>query len=105
MTIDKLSEKLPIFTKGHTKDKIKARELYLFAAGVPGTPNLPLAAAEIKATQGGVDIQFKDGDKIGTMKSFVARDVDAAMDRLEIKIPVTTPAIDKMWLLERYVLT
>jgi hypothetical protein len=105
LTLEKLNEKLPIFTKGHTKEQIKARELYLFAAGVPGAPELTLSAGAIIATQGGAAIQFRDSDKVGTMKSFVGRNVDAAMDKLEIRIPLATPAIDKMWLLERYILT
>jgi hypothetical protein len=39
------------------------------------------------------------------MKSFSAKDVDSAMDSVQIKIADTTTAIDKIWLLERYVLT
>jgi hypothetical protein len=61
---------------------------------------LPVGAA----TQGGNDVPFTDGQTIGSMKSFVAKDVGAAMDGLTIKIKDTKTAIDKMWLLERYVL-
>jgi hypothetical protein len=34
----------------------------------------------------------------------VAKDVDAAMDSLQIKIADTKTPIEKMWLLERYTL-
>ena len=39
------------------------------------------------------------------MKCFVAKDVDSAMDGVRIKIADTKTTIDKMWLLERYVLS
>ncbi len=97
MTIDKLYDKLPIFTKGRLPSKIKAADIYLFVSGA-------LSAASITATQGGNDISFTDAQTVGAMKSFVAKDVDAAMDSLQIKIHDTKAAIDKMWLLERYVL-
>ena len=98
LTIDKLYEKLPIFTKGRSPEKIQAMDIYLFASG-------SLSASSITATQGGDDITFTDGQTIGSMKSFVAKDVGAAMDSLAIKIGDVKTAIDKMWLLERYVLT
>jgi hypothetical protein len=98
LTIDKLNEKLPIFTKGRPPAKIQATDIFLFASG-------SLSASAITATQGGNDIPFTDGAEIGTMKSFVAKDVKAAMDSLQIKIKDTTTTIEKMWLLERYVLT
>jgi hypothetical protein len=97
-TIDKLSEKLPIFTKGHPPAKIKAMDIYLFASG-------GVSAAGITATQGGNEITFTEGPTVGTMKSFSAKDVDAAMDGFQLKMRDTTTAIDKMWLLERYILS
>jgi len=98
LTIEKLYEKLPIFTKGRTPAKIQAMDIYLFAYG-------SISASSITATQGGNDIAFTDGQTIGSMKSFVAKDVGAAMDSLQIKIGDTKTVIDKFWLLERYVLT
>jgi len=65
--------------------KIMAKDIYLFASG-------SLAAAAFSVTQG------------GTMKSFVAKDVDSAMDSLQINIADTKTVLDKMWLFERYVL-
>ena len=44
------------------------------------------------------------GKTVRTMKSFVESDVEAPMGDLKIKIPDTKTAIDKMWLVERYVL-
>jgi len=98
LTIDKLNEKLPIFTKGRPPAKIQATDIFLFASG-------SLSASAITATQGGNDITFTDGQTIGTMKSFAAKDVNASMDSLQIKINETKTTIEKMWLLERYVLT
>jgi hypothetical protein len=98
LTIDKLNEKLPIFTKGRPPAKIQATDIYLFASG-------SLLASSITVTQGGNDIPFTDGPTVGTMKSFVAKDVNSAMDSAQIKIADTTTTIEKMWLLERYILT
>jgi len=97
MPISKLNEKLPLFTKGRPAAKIQATDIYLFATG-------SLSVAAFTATQGGNDITFTDGPAVGSMKSFVAKDVGSAMDELEIHIADTKTAIDKMWLLERYVL-
>jgi len=97
MTIGKLNEKLPIFTKGREPKKIPAKNIYLFVSGT-----LPLSA--IAATQGGVDITFTAGKTVGTLRSFVANDIDAPMGDLQIKIQDTKIAIDKILLLERYVL-
>lgn len=97
LTIEKLNEKLPLFTKGRPPAKIKATDIYLLVSG-------SLPASSITATQGGNKIPFTDGQAIGAMKTFVARDADAAMDSLQIKIQDTKITIDKMWLLERYVL-
>ena len=74
-----------------------AKDIYLFASG-------SLAAAAFSVTQGGNQITFTDGPSVGTMKSFVAEDVDSAMDSLQINIADTKTVIDKMWLFERYVL-
>jgi hypothetical protein len=104
LKIDKLNEKLPIFTKGRDAKEIQAKEIYVFASGAPKAANFRLSALSIKATQGGNDITFKDGKTIGTMQSLVGDDIDSAMDSLQIKLGDTKTVIDKMWLLERYVL-
>jgi hypothetical protein len=98
LTIDKLNEKLPIFTKGREPKNISAKNIYLFISG-------PIPLTSIAATQGGVDIPFKLGEKVGTtMSSLVANDFEAPMGDLKIKIQDTKTVIDKMLLLERYVL-
>jgi len=98
LKIDKLNEKLPIFTKGRDPKNVPAKNIYLFASG-------SIPASSIAATQGGVDITFTSGKTVGTMKSFVANDVEAPIGDLTIKIQDTKTLIDKMWLVERYVLT
>lgn len=105
LTIDKLNEKLPMFTKGRDAKDIQAKEIYLFASGGPKASKFHLSALSIKATQGGNDITFGDGKAIGTtMQSLVEDGMNSAMDSLQIKLGDTTTVIDKMWLLERYVL-
>jgi len=98
LTIEKIYEKLPFFTKGRKPEKIQAMDIYLFVS-------TSLSASSITVIQGGNDITFTDGPMVGTMKSFVAKDVGAAIDSLQLKIADTKTVIDKMWLLERYVLT
>jgi hypothetical protein len=71
---------------------------------VQSYPNFHLSALSIKATRGGNDIPFRDGKTIGTMQSLVGDGMNSAMDSLQIKLGDTKTAIDKMWLLERYVL-
>jgi hypothetical protein len=74
------------------------------AQGANGGPAGALSAASITAMQGGIAIPFGDAPAIGTMKSFVADGMDSVINTLEIKIKDTATVIDKMWLLERYVL-
>jgi hypothetical protein len=97
LTIDKLNEKLPIFTKGRLPKNILAKNIYLFISG-----SIPLTS--IAATQSGVDVTFTPGKTVGTMRSLVANDADAPMGDLKIKIQDTKTVIDKLWLLERYIL-
>ena len=104
LIIDKLNEKLPVFTKGRGAKDIQVKEIYLFVSGDPTASNFHLSVLSIKATQGGNDITFKDDKKIGTMQSLVGDGMDSAMDSLQIKLGDTKTVIDKMWLLERYVL-
>ncbi len=101
LTISKLNEKLPIFTKGYPSGKILAKNIYLFVSGTIEAP--------ITANQGGIDLTFSPGKTVGTMQLFVANDIEVAMDSLTInlKIKASDPkdVIDKIWLLERYILT
>lgn len=99
LTIDKLNEKLPVFTKGRSEKNILAKNVYLYLF-VPDSISLP----SIAATQGGVDITLAFVKTVGTMKLFVRNDVEAPMGDLQITIHDTKTVIDKMWLVERYVL-
>jgi hypothetical protein len=110
LTIEKLNEKLPIFTKGREPKQIPAKSIYLFISGsirdaqgkkVPTVFQL----SAIAATQSGIPIPFKLGEKVGTtLSSFVANDAEAPMGNLKIQIQDMKTEIDKMWLVERYVL-
>jgi hypothetical protein len=96
-TITKLDEKLPVFIKGRPANKILAKTIYLFVSDSISIPS-------ISARQGGVDITLAPGKTVGTMKTFVANDVEAPMGDFQFKIQDTKTEIDKMWLMERYVL-
>jgi hypothetical protein len=96
LVIDKLGDKLPIFTKGRDPKKILAKEIVLY---VPVS-----VSVSITATQGGNPISFGPEKTVGTMKSRVSND-EAPMGNLTITIHDTKTVIDKMWLVERYVLS
>ena len=109
LTIEKLNEKLPVFVNGRLPEKILAKDIYLFVSGstrdaqgkkVPTVFTL----SSIAATQGGVDITSAFVKTVGTMQLFVRNGVDAPMGGLQVTIHDTKTVIDKMWLVERYVL-
>jgi len=97
ITLDKLSERLPIFTKSRQPDKIKAVDIILMTTSA-------LPAAAIKITRSGEDNDFMDGVKIGAMKAFAIHDIELAMDKWELKISNTQVPLEKFWLVARYVL-
>ena len=98
LTVDRLYDLLPVFTKGRPPAKIQATDLYLYASAPT------LTAATLTATQGGNNIAFTDGPAVGGLKVFVAHDVASAMDTLQLTIADTATQIDQLWLLERYTL-
>jgi hypothetical protein len=110
LTVSKLNEKLPVFTKGRLAKDIVASNIYLFisasaqdAQGRVVPVVLPLSA--VVAKQGDVDLAFKLGEKVGAkMDMFVANDANASMGDLIIQIKDMKAVIDKMWLVARYVL-
>ena len=109
LTVDKLNEKLPVFTKGRLPKNILAKDIYLFVAGhderAPQGGVAGPIQLSIGATQGGIDVlPDKRGTNVRTLSSFVARDVEAPMGDLRITVHDTKTMIDKMWLVERYVL-
>ena len=99
MIINNLNEKLPFFTKRYRSEKILAKDIYIYVS-VLGSNSPP----SITATQSGIDISFSPSQEVGTLKVLVAHDVDAALGDLQIKVHDTKTVIDRMWLLERYVL-
>ena len=110
LIVDKLNEKLPIFTKGREPKNIWMKNSYLFVSSSVGDAQDKKVPTElppfaITATQSGLSFPLSPGEKLGTaMTSFVANDVEAPMDSLKIQIQDTKLEIDEMWLLERYVL-
>ena len=98
LIIDKLNEKLPIFTKGREPKNILAKNIYLFVSDAISAPSIAI-------TQSGVDVTLLPGKSAGSMKLFVKDVADAPMGNLKITIQDTKTVIDKMWLVERYVLS
>ena len=102
LTIEKLNEKLPIFTKGRLAKDILAKDIYLFA-GAPPQGSIPWPS--IAAIQGEVPINLTPEDTVGTkLKQFLVNGVEAPFGDLKITIPDKDTVIDKMWLVERYIL-
>ena len=97
LTISKLNEKLPVFTKGHDAKKIVAKNIYLFVSDSISAP--------ITATQDGVEIPFGGRIAAGKMNSLVANDVEFPLGDIKIKIQDPTTEIGKMWLVARYTLS
>ncbi|MDJ0713811.1 MAG: neuraminidase-like domain-containing protein [Prochloraceae cyanobacterium] len=95
LTLNNLSDRLPIFTKGRDK-KIQATDIYLV------TP-LALTASKLRLKHKTREETFND-TKIGSMKSFVIKEIDLPINDWEISIQDVKTEIDKLWLLVRYVL-
>lgn len=98
LMLNNLNERLPIFTKGRKLDKIQAADIYLLAPD-------GLSASTLKLTQGTDDFALTDGPRVGTMKSFVIKDIpNLPVSNWQLKIQDTKTKLDKLWLLVRYVL-
>ena len=97
LSLSTLAERLPVFTKGRPPAKIQAADVYLF------TPSALQASALVLA-QGTDEFPFTDGPAVGTMKSFVAKDINCALSDWQIKIQDMKVEPDKLWLVARYVL-
>jgi hypothetical protein len=97
LTLKPLHERLPIFTNGREPNKIQATDVYLFT---PAT----LAAASVLLSQNGDDVTFTDGPSIGTMKAFVAKDIELPMDSWQLTIRDRATLPDKLWMVTRYVM-
>ncbi len=97
LTLKNLYERLPIFTKGREPAKIQAIDVYLF------TP-ADLSASKFVLTRATDEFTFTDGVQVGTLKSFVIKDISCPITSWQLKVQDVTTEIDKLWLLVRYVL-
>lgn len=97
LSLNNLNERLPIFTKGRQPDKIQATDVYVFTSA-------NLSSAALTLTQATDDLTFTDGPSVGTMKSFVIKDMSSPIDSWQLKIQDVKTKLEKMWLLVRYVL-
>jgi hypothetical protein len=97
LTLNNLNERLPIFTKGRQPNEIQATDVYLFTSAA-----LPTSALVL--TQGTDEFTFTDGPPMGTLKSFVIKDVNCPITSWQLKIRDVKIELDKLWLLVRYVL-
>lgn len=97
LTLNNLSDRLPIFTKGRDPKNIQATDIYLL------TPSA-LTASELVLKQNTEQLTFTDGVPIGSMKSFVIKDVNFPIFNWQISIQDIETELDKLWLLVRYVL-
>jgi hypothetical protein len=97
LSLNNLNERLPIFTKGRQPDKIQATDVYVFTSA-------NLSAAALTLTQATDEFTFMDGPAVGTMKSFVIKDISSPIDNWQLKIQDVKTKLEKMWLLVRYVL-
>jgi hypothetical protein len=98
LMLNNLNERLPIFTKGRPPAKIQASDVYLLTPAA-------LSASTLMLTHGTDDLNFADSPSVGSMKSFVIKDIDnLAVDNWQLKIENMDVEIDKLWLVARYVL-
>ncbi|NUN67052.1 hypothetical protein HCU40_20415 (plasmid) [Pseudanabaena biceps] len=99
MILDKLNERLPIFTKGKDANKILATDVYLYKPKI-------LKSLAIKLIQSdNTESDFGSPLDIGEMSSSVIHDDNGIpMDKWQVKIQGLNTPIDKLWLIVRYVL-
>ncbi len=95
LTLNALNERLPIFTKGWKPENIQATDVYVFTPATLSAPALVL-------TQATDEFTFTDGPAVGTMKSFVIKDMSCPMTSWQLKIQDVNIEIEKLWLLVRY---
>jgi hypothetical protein len=82
---------VPTFTKGTSPTKILATDAYLFTSADLSSTAMP--------TLNGV--QFSASASVGTMKSFVAKDI-GPLTAWQLKIGDITTAVDQLWLVAIY---
>ncbi len=96
--LNNLNERLPIFTKGRDPKKIQATDIYLLTSS-------PLTASKLLLKQNTEELTFAKGVAIGSMKSFVLKDISLPITNWELKIQDLDTQIDQLWMLVRYVVT
>jgi peptidoglycan hydrolase-like protein with peptidoglycan-binding domain len=95
LMLNKLNERLPIFTKGRDQKKIQATDVYLFTS----------TKVSASLTQETDMMTFTDGVPVGDkMKSLVIKDLNLPVSDWQIKLQDVKAPIDKLWLVVRYVL-
>lgn len=95
--LNNLNERLPIFAKGRAPENILANDVFLFTSS-------DLSAADVVLTQNSNELTFSDGPPVGTLKSFVVKEISTPITNWQIKITDISSEIDMMWLLVRYTL-
>jgi hypothetical protein len=91
LSLNKLYDRLPLFTKGHTSDEILATDVYLFTSDGLSNPTLG-------QINGSGEFTFSQDNP------FVSKDNSIPMDDWKLTITDGNTAIEKMWLVVRYML-
>ena len=87
-------ERLPVFTKSR---KIQAADVYLFTTAAP--------SGGFSLLQGADEFPIAGPQAVGTLTSFVAKDIGCPMSGWQIKIKDVKVNIDVLWLVVRYTLS
>jgi hypothetical protein len=95
ITVPRLSDRLPIFTRGYKQ--IVASDIYVYVAGTV-TPAL------LTASQGGVDLPFTAGDPVDNLTVLAAHEADAPVGDLTLTIGDRKSTVDRLLVVERYTL-
>jgi hypothetical protein len=97
IALNKLLDRLPVFTKSHQPSKVKATDIIIMTSS-------SIQASALVLTQNGTDNSFDNGVNIGLYKAFAMHDMDMTLDKWLLKISDTTTPLNDMWLVVRYVL-
>jgi hypothetical protein len=100
LTLNKLYERLPIFTKGWKLEKIQATDLYLFiwSKTINGVESAALSAPLVLLPSA------EEFTSPNGRSPFVMKDTKLAMNSWQLKTVDVTTDIQKLWLVVRYVL-
>jgi hypothetical protein len=97
LILNKLLDRLPVFTKSHQPSKVKAMDVIVMTSS-------PIQASALFLNQNGTDNPFDNGVDIGTFKAFAMHDMNMTLDKWVLKLTDTTTPLHDMWLVVRYVL-